>query len=134
MPEKGLIAVKVEDLNIEVPLQENVQKANLATVSPGYFRKDHQESALGTITGMIFKLVPEFTDAYIYSSATEKDTKSVTLHYKLGDGAWQKEKDQKYPFEFSMRVDEPQKSLKIKWEADNLDGKSFLSKEFNLVN
>ena len=82
---------------------------------------------------MLLNLVSGFSDAYLYSSATEKETNRVTLHYQLGDGVWQNKTDDKYPFEFSIRIDEPQQSLKIKWEALDQDGNSALTEKFTLV-
>jgi hypothetical protein len=133
VPAKGLIAIKIEGLKNEVPLQEKVLKAALSTQNEGYFRKDYPQPALGTVTGMLLNLVSGFSDAYLYSSATEKETKRVTLHYQLGDGVWQNKTDDTYPFEFSIRIDEPQQSLKIKWEALDQDGNSVLTEKFTLV-
>jgi hypothetical protein len=133
VPAKGLIAIKIEGLKNEVPLQEKVLKATLSTQNEGYFRKDYLQPALGTVTGMLLNLVSGFSDAYLYSSATEKETNRVTLHYQLGDGVWQNKTDDKYPFEFSIRIDEPQQSLKIKWEALDQDGNSALTEKFTLV-
>ena len=133
VPEQGLIAVKIEGLKNEVAFQENVKLTDMETNGSGYFREDHQESALGTITGMIFKLVPEFSDAYLYSSATEKDTKRVTLHYQLANEEWREVIDHLYPFEFSLRIDDPQQSMRIKWEAVDPDGKSLMTEEFTLI-
>lgn len=133
VPEQGLIAVKIEGLKNEVAFQENVKLTDMETNGSGYFREDHQEPALGTVTGMIFKLVPEFSDAYLYSSATEKDTKRVTLHYQLANEEWREVIDHSYPFEFSLRIDDPQHGMKIKWEAVDPDGKSLITEEFTLI-
>jgi hypothetical protein len=134
VPANGLIVIKIIGLKNEVPLQENIQEIDLATKSSGYLRQDHQEPALGTITGMLFKLVPGVADAYIYSSATEKEASSVILHYQFGNETWQQIADHNYPYEFSIRIDEPQQSLKIKWEAIDSNGESIMTDEFDLMN
>jgi hypothetical protein len=134
VPAQGLIAIKIVGLNNEVPLQEKVLKEAMKVQNEGYFKKDHPQPALGTVTGMLIKLVPEFTDAYLYSSATEKEAKSVTLHYQLEGEEWQQETKLSYPFEFSLRIKDPAKGLRFKWEAESMDGNSFYSDEFNLAN
>jgi hypothetical protein len=56
---------------------------------------------------------------------------SFTISWEMKHG--NTKADDKYPFEFSIRIDEPQQSLKIKWEALDPDGNSALTEKFTLV-
>jgi hypothetical protein len=132
VPAQGLIALKIEGLKNTVPLQENVLVGEEKGLNGGYFRKEYAQESLGTITGMLIRLVPDFTDAYIYTNATEKTTQSVTLRYKIGEDAWQDITDTSYPFEFSIRNNKPDTPIRTQWKAKDLHGNIFETEELIL--
>lgn len=64
---------------------EKATSAGAATSPQQAFSRKEAATTLGTVTGMLFNLVPQFSDAYIFSDATEKTLKQVTLRYRLGN-------------------------------------------------
>ena len=134
VPADGLIALKLVGLRNDAPLHNMIGAVQEDTSGNDYFRIDHEEIALGTITGMLIDLVPDFTDAYIYTDATEKQVRNVTLKYVIGDGAWEEIADISYPYEFSIHLDGPKKSLRLQWFAEDLEGKRYQSEIFELRN
>jgi len=134
VPAGGLVAIKITGLKNNVPLQNKIGNISKTGERKDYFRQDHASAGLGTITGMLISLVPEFSDAYIYSDATEKDARKVILKYSIGDQDWQEIIDNNYPYEFSIHVPDPGKVLKMKWIAEDLKGTAHESREFELMN
>jgi len=58
----------------------------------------------------------------MYSTSTEDNVSRVQLDYKIGEEAWQQMTDEKYPFEFSLRVEKNDSSVKFKWKAIDTEG------------
>jgi hypothetical protein len=87
-----------------------------------YYRKEYPSPAIGTLTGMSFKSTHNLNDFYIYSTSTEDNVSGVQLDYKIGEGAWQQLTDDKYPFEFSLRVENNDQPVKFKWKAHDPAG------------
>ena len=68
--------------------------------------------------------VPPFTwrDLYVYIAAGLDDCKSATLRYRVGDGAEQQVKVGRFPWEFSVRVDDVR--TPITWSVEAETGNS----------
>lgn len=132
VPPAGLIAIRFEGMKNRALTQQAVP--DLSTDARTYFRRDTKQPAIGNATGMLFNLVPQFTDAYVYVDATEKTTRKVKFTYKLGDKDWVSVEDSKYPFEFELKFVIPKRPLQIKITAEDLSGKQVESEVFNLKN
>ncbi len=87
-----------------------------------YFRKEYPSAALGTLTAMSFEINENLRDFYIYSTSTENSISSVQLEYKICEGEWEQKVDERYPFEFSLRVEKSDSSVKFKWKAIDPQG------------
>ncbi|GAB4000463.1 hypothetical protein GCM10028807_53520 [Spirosoma daeguense] len=121
---QGLIALKIHGLKVDVPLQKAASVGGNATSPQQAFSRKETTTTLGTVTGMLFNLVPQFSDAYIFTDATEKTLKQVTLRYRLGNEEWKTIEDTRYPYEFSIHLNDPKQVLEYKLEGIGLDGKS----------
>lgn len=99
-----------------------------------YFCEIQKSAALGTITGMLINLTPEFSDAYIYTDATEKDSKKAILKYCIGNQDWEEITDDSYPYEFSIHLTDPTKKINLKWISEDINGVIQESGEFLLSN
>ncbi len=132
VPPQGLIAIKIEDLTNNVPLQEKVTTSSVTTENKGYFRDSDDQKELGTITGMLINLVPDYADAYVYTNATEKGIKQATLHYQVGDGPQQIIVDESYPYEFSLHNPTPDEPVRLRLETQDVKDKIHQSEEYIL--
>ena len=134
VPAEGLIAIRMVGLRNDVPLQNITGNINVGNNTKNYFRKSHGSPALGTITGMLINIVPEFSDAYIYTDATEKDAGRVTIKYAVEGEGWVETTDDSYPYELSIHLSDPQKKLKLQWIAEDMQGSIHESEIFELSN
>ncbi len=132
VPADGLIAMKLVGLKNDVPLHKKISELEQKANGNDYFRKEYKEETLGTITGMMINLVPDFSDAYFYTDATEKQARKVILKYAIGEENWEEMTDASYPYEFSIHLEEQQKSLQVQWIAEDLSGKTLQSEVFEL--
>jgi hypothetical protein len=130
----GLKAIKIISLKNDFTFQNKSGKIPKSEERKDYFRQNNSSAALGTITGMLITLVPEISDAYIYSDATEKDARKVILKYTTGDQNWQEITDEAYPYEFSIHLPDTGRKLKLKWIAEDINGTIIESEEFELRN
>jgi hypothetical protein len=134
IPAEGLTAIKIAGLKNDLPLPGKSRELQKSGARKDYFRQHHSSSALGTVTGMLISLVPDFSDAYIFSDATEKDARKVILKYTTGDQKWQEITDEAYPYEFSIHLPDTGSKLKLKWIAEDMNGTIRESEEFELRN
>lgn len=112
---ESLLAVKIHGLSNTAALPP------LAAAAPGpaagradYFRQETGGGA-GTVTGMVLRFNDRL-DAYLYTDATERQARKITLKYRLGDATEAAIEDAQYPFEFSIplaSVDVPLKARLI---------------------
>jgi hypothetical protein len=120
---KGLLAVKIHGLKVETAFQRRVAaQAGRPLPTQSFTRLTSGKAALGQVTGMLISVVPEFADAFIYSDATEKQTRRMRLAYRVGEGAWQQLEDAAYPFEFSVQLRDPAQPLEFTLEAEDRQG------------
>jgi hypothetical protein len=134
VPANGLIVVKFTGLSNEVPLHSKISYLEEQADGKDYFRYENKEVALGTITGMLINLVPDFTDAYIYTDATEKQARKVVLKYAIGEGPWEEMTDDSYPYEFSIHREKLKDPIRVQWFAEDLSGKMHQSEVLELSN
>lgn len=102
VPANGIQAFKIEGLKNEPALKMKGLPSN----PPGrtdYFRTT--VDGLGTLTGMLIGVADNWTNAYVYSDATEKQLKKLTLFHSPDGIDWKEIEDTAYPFEFSWQPD-----------------------------
>lgn len=118
IPAYGLAVAKIQGLTIDTSFQRRVAAPPATPPSDqSYARIDTGRTAIGTVTGMRFSVVPEFADAYVYLDATEKQTREVRFRYRIGDGAWVDVRDEAYPFELSVHLPRPEQAVEVQIEA-----------------
>ncbi|WP_405174164.1 hypothetical protein MHI27_15970 [Paenibacillus sp. FSL H8-0261] len=108
---KGITAIIVEGLNIEVPLH---QVRTTDTSDASYFFDIH--SPIDAVKGMLI-VKPDKTayDAYVQA----KTTKPATIHYSLDGGAtYTTIPDKIYPMEWSIRVNDLSQTFTYYVESD----------------
>lgn len=134
VPARGLIAIKVHGLRVDVPLQRQATTSTESMTNHKMFvRNETKIPALGITTGMRLSLVPQFSDAYIFVSATEKESKGVRLKYKLGNTDWQIVEDKYYPYEFSIHLPDPEQPLEYVLESTDIHGKTHTTQPVTLA-
>lgn len=119
LPPGGLKAIRISGLRVNPALQRGLSQAK--PLQNGYSRVESASPALGTLTSMIFQAAPDTGDFYAYSSATEKDASLMRLHYEAG-GRKETIEDRQYPFEFSVRLAGPDRTIRFAFEAVRKDG------------
>ena len=110
------------------------RRPRLSPQAVGYHRRAFREPALGTVTAMLLNLVPEYSDAYIYSDATEKQARRMRLVWRQAEGPEKILEDASYPFEFSLRLHDPGRPLHFRVEAEASDGSWKRTPEMELKN
>lgn len=136
VPAEGLVAVKIQELVVDIPLFRDYDKMQDKTTagSRSYLREKTDHQSLGNITGMLINFSPAFSDTYIYSDVLNTKVRKATLEYKIGEGEWLQRTDNVYPYEFSIHLDDPKQKLTFKWVSEALDGTVTESKEMELNN
>jgi hypothetical protein len=120
---KGLTVATIRKLTVDPAFQRRVAAALPQPPSDrGFSRVETRLPAIGTLTGMLLSVVPDFADAFVYLSATEKDARAVEFRYRLGDGEWTVVRDTAYPFELSVHVADPAQALEVLVEATDQRG------------
>ena len=127
IPARGFRAVRISGLRVNPAFQRRLAMA--PKVRQGYDRMATGDGALGTLTSMLFQAVPEYTDFYVYSDATEKDAARMKLHYTLAGGRQGTMEDREYPFEFSLRLSGPDREIRFAVESVRHDGTGIRSQE-----
>jgi len=133
IPAKGISTVKIDGLRPDIPLHRKIQVGN-SSGPHNYVRHETGQEGLGTITGMLLNITPDFSDAYIYSDIPDQDIHKMTIRYKLGNNDWKTTTDNAYPFEFSIHVNNPTDKLLFTLESEDINGKKWTSSELVLTN
>jgi len=120
---KGLTVATIRKLAVDTAFQRHVAAALPRPPSGrGFSRVDTGLPAIGTLTGMLISVVPEFADAFVYVDATEKDAQAVEFRYRLGEGEWAVVRDTAYPFELSVHVPDPSQTMEVRVEGTDRRG------------
>ena len=122
VPPRGMQVVRIKGLKVDIPLQRQASASAAKVPAENTYLRVATKSALGTITGMIFNMVPQFADAYVYTDATEKTFQKAKLTYRLDGGTWQTIIDEQYPYEFSIHLDDPASVLEFQLIGKDLAG------------
>src|SRR5699024_10912554 len=97
--------------------------------STGYFRAG--VDGIGTLTGMLIGIADKWTNAFVYTDATEKQLRKLTLSYSADGTNWEVLEDDAYPFEFSWQPD-LSASVFVKLVGEDRDGNQFESDCYQL--
>ena len=120
---RGLTVATIRKLAVDPAFQRHVAAALPKPPSDrGFARVETKQPAIGTLTGMLLSVVPDFADAFVYLDATEKDARAVEFRYRFGDGEWTVARDTAYPFELSVHVADPSRALEVLVEATDHRG------------
>jgi hypothetical protein len=120
---KGLTIATIRKLAVDTAFQRRVAAALPRPPSNrGFSRIETGLPAIGTLTGMLVSVVPDFADAFVYVDATEKDAQAVEFRYRLGDNEWTMVRDTAYPFELSVHVPDPSQAMEVLVEATDHRG------------
>ncbi len=118
LPSLGIAALTLDDVKIDVPTHRAAPPPQLPLPTDSGLRRQPvagtKLEAIGTEI-----CVPPFTwrDLYVYIAAGLDDCKSATLRYRVGDGAEQQVKVERFPWEFSVRVDDVRSPITWSVEA-----------------
>lgn len=107
VPARGLIALMMDHPDVQEPVFAGVDPAGAFTRSPGQTVAG-PEDASDFGQGHILQLIPSSYHAYVYITDRPEQTDKAILHYRIGgDGVWQQMERSIYPYEFSVKVDQP---------------------------
>ncbi len=112
---KGLTVATIRGLKVDTAFQRRVAAALPQPPSGRAFsRVETGVPSIGTLSGMLISVVPEFADAFVYLDATEKDAQMVEFRYRLGAGEWNVVRDTAYPFELSVHLPDPTQAVEVR--------------------
>lgn len=128
VPGNGMTTLKIEGLTNR-PLLKNEPQSHQPQDSTGYFRAG--VDGIGTLTGMLIGIADKWTNAFVYTDATEKQLRKLTLSYSADGTNWEVLEDDAYPFEFSWQPD-LSASVFVKLVGEDRDGNQFESDCYQL--
>src|SRR5690606_1758639 len=128
VPGNGIRTFKIKGLKNEPLLKKDVPSQN-STEENGYFRAT--VDGLGTLTGLLIGIADKWTNAYVYTDATEKQLKNVVVSYSVDGTHWEVLEDTAYPFEVSWQPD-LSGPLYVKMKGEGLDGNTYESDQYQL--
>jgi hypothetical protein len=106
VPPMGIAALTLEGVRIDVPTHRAAPPPRLAVrADPGIERKPVPGAKLEAVGAVIS--VPPFAwrDLYVYVTGAHQDCTSATLYYRTGTGPEQSTRVDRFPCEFSVRLD-----------------------------
>lgn len=128
VPGNGIRTFKIEGLRNEPLLKKDKPFKNRVGEN-GYFRAT--VDGLGTLTGMLIGIADKWTNAYVYTDATEKQLRKVVVSYSADGTNWEELADNAYPFEVSWKPD-LSSPIYIKLKGEDLDGNPYESDRYQL--
>jgi hypothetical protein len=117
LPPLGIAVLTLDGVKIDVPTHRLAPPEKLALPKESALRRtaiaDTNLEAIGTVLE-----VPPFAwrDLYVYVTAGLDDCRAAVLRYRVGDGPEQQIKADRFPFEFSARIDEMKSP--VTWQVD----------------
>lgn len=111
---KGITAMAIEGVEAKTEFQHRFMNVLDKLSKESYFESS---ADFGKIKGMILSMGREFTRAYIYLEATEKNLDKAVLHYRAGKEDWNTVFDSTYPFEFTIPLQEDAEQIELKIEG-----------------
>lgn len=119
----GSAALTLDGVKINVPTHRAAPPAKLPLPDDNGLRRQPVASTKLEAIGAEL-CVPPFTwrDLYVYIAAGLDDCRSATLRYRVGNGEEQRVKVERFPWEFSVRVDDARSP--ITWSVEAHTGSS----------
>jgi len=99
---KGIVALAIDNTLIKTAFQYKYINDRPSKLSERSFKV--VQTPVGKITGMIISFARPLTSSYIWLEANTEQLKKAVLHYSTGV-KWEKVTDDKYPFEFTVKLD-----------------------------
>lgn len=123
LPVNGLLVLTLDGVKIDV-LTHRVKPPQQAALSKesAITRVKLGDTKWQTIATTIDAPPFEWRDFHAYLNCGREDLKSAVLLYRIGEGPEQRVEVKAFPFEFSVRVDDPKQSVTWKVEAQFPDG------------
>lgn len=125
LPVQALMVLSLADVKIDVPTQRTEAPKYVtipAADHPALQRVKIGQSPWQALATTIQVPPFEWQDFYAYVNCGLDDLKTAVLRYRIGDGAEQTLEVKSFPFEFSVRLEDPQSVLKWSLEAQLPDG------------
>ncbi|MGI2296346.1 S-layer homology domain-containing protein [Paenibacillus sp. GXUN7292] len=115
IPSKGIMSVVLNGLaTVKTPVYANTD----------YEFSDKTEDTVSEHTrgkGYVLQVSPDSYHAYVYITDMDKTTSKLTMTYNIGEETRTVTKDS-YPFEFLIKVDDPNAAFEYELTAENLAG------------
>ena len=121
VPNRKLQVVRIIGLKVDIPLQNQFSNEAKNTAEHTYLRQ-MTNSPLGTITGMIFNMVPQFADAYIYTDAPPKAFQSAQFKVPPGWRRLANSDGQDLPLRIQYSPRQPRRPIGISLYWKRLSG------------
>lgn len=120
----GIAALMLDGTNIDVSTHRVAPPEKLALPKAPATQSaplgDTKLQAIGTVLQ-----VPPFTwrDLFVYLTASIDDCRSATLRYRIGNGPELRVEKHEFPWEFSVRIDDPTAPITWQLEGELNDGR-----------
>ena len=101
---KGMTAFAIEGAQIKTTLQAKM--FDLSAPKLGSESIKTVEAPFGKVHGMLLSIGRGLTNAFVYTEALPENVISAQLRYRQGSGEWKTLRDEIFPFEFSVWLDE----------------------------
>ena len=128
---KGITVLKLTGLSINVPLHEFAQRPSSADDAQAFLHVKSDDPALGEIYADIISVEPSRRDAFVFSTATDKDIRRAVLRWTAG-GASSAVECAEFPFEFSVPLSPAASRFEFTLETTDKDGKTHRSSPLTL--
>lgn len=125
VPPRATVAVAFSASGVKAPAYSKMYGTNSTDITGKY----NEMSVLGTndVIGHVVQIKPDSYNAYIYtthrpSSVDDNGLSKAIIRYSIDGASWVGIADTKFPFEFSIPVDDATKSIQYKLELFDKDG------------
>ncbi|NQU43597.1 hypothetical protein HQ520_09945 [bacterium] len=121
LPARGLAVVRLDGANVNVPIHRMPAKPEPGA-QPSYVRSGEGEVYAKAAA---IQMLPGKWDAYIWCTSDYYQAQKVNLEYKIADGDWTTIEDTEYPYEFTIPVDDPAKTVTFRMQGEDREGGTF---------
>lgn len=112
LPVQGLLVLTLSDVKIDVPTHRIQPPAHVDFPTTPALEKIQIGKSKWQALATALNVPPfQWSDFYAYVNCGREDVKTAILRYRIGDKPEQRQEVAKFPFEFSVRVDDPQSAI-----------------------
>ena len=104
IPAKGIKAFAIDQTQVKPTLQARMFDPSAPKLGSESIKT--LEAPFGKVHGMLLSMGRGLTSAFVYTEALPENVISAQLRYRQGNGEWKSLRDEIFPFEFSVWLDD----------------------------